>query len=212
MICCSLDIKFPKAKLLPTWTLNQSYYQVPGADPGFKVRGAHLKKLRRAEGGAKTVGVFRVKNHDFTPKKSYFFQLRREARTFLGYFVGKITILRKKIIFFSNFRGRARAGCAPPPESAPDSVKRWTTKHIYVYLTFNVKLCQILFTCIIHCLNIQKMMHSKVIATYISAWMFSLNEDDYVSNRNVSYFNTQFVKLGWTFYLSYTVLLLVFEL
>jgi hypothetical protein len=59
-------------------------------------------------------GVFRVKNHDFTPKnhifsncegrrenfwgisceqsrfyakKSYFFQLRREARTFLGYFV-----------------------------------------------------------------------------------------------------------------------------
>ena len=79
-------------------------------------------------------------------------------------------------------------------------------------MTFNVKLCQILFTCIIDCLNIQKMMHSKVIATYISAWMFSLNEDDYVSNRNVSYFDTQFVELGWTFYLSYTVLLLVFEL
>jgi hypothetical protein len=30
--------------------------------------GAHLKKLHRAEGGAKIVGVFRVKNHDFTPK------------------------------------------------------------------------------------------------------------------------------------------------
>jgi hypothetical protein len=29
--------------------------------------GAHLKKLRRAEGGAKCFGVFRVKNHDFTP-------------------------------------------------------------------------------------------------------------------------------------------------
>ena len=28
--------------------------------------GAHLKKLRRAEGGAKNFGVFRVKNHDFT--------------------------------------------------------------------------------------------------------------------------------------------------
>ena len=28
----------------------------------------HLKKLRRAEGGAKIFGVFRVKNHDFTPK------------------------------------------------------------------------------------------------------------------------------------------------
>jgi hypothetical protein len=30
--------------------------------------GAHLKKLRRAEGGAKIFGIFRVKNHDFTPK------------------------------------------------------------------------------------------------------------------------------------------------
>jgi len=27
-----------------------------------------------AEGGAKIVGVFRVKNHDFTPKNHYFFQ------------------------------------------------------------------------------------------------------------------------------------------
>jgi hypothetical protein len=47
---------------------------IPGADPGFQVRGAHLKKMRRAEGGAEIFGVFRVKNHDFTPKKSYFFQ------------------------------------------------------------------------------------------------------------------------------------------
>jgi hypothetical protein len=41
-----------------------------GADPEFKVRGAHLKKLRRAEGGAKMFGVFRVKIHDFTQKKA----------------------------------------------------------------------------------------------------------------------------------------------
>jgi hypothetical protein len=67
-----------------------------------------------ANGGGKNLGVFRVKNHDFTPKnhifsncggrrekywgisceksrfyakKSYFFQLRREARKILGYFV-----------------------------------------------------------------------------------------------------------------------------
>ena len=43
-----------------------------GADPGFPVRGAHLKKMRRAEGGAKIFGVFRVKNHDFTPKNHIF--------------------------------------------------------------------------------------------------------------------------------------------
>jgi hypothetical protein len=36
-------------------------------DPGFQVKGARLKKLRRAEGGAKIVGVFRVKIHDFMP-------------------------------------------------------------------------------------------------------------------------------------------------
>ena len=53
--------------------------------------GAHLKKLCRAEGGAKSFGVFRVKNHDFTPKK---------------------------ISFFSKFRGGGRAPGAPPG-SAP---------------------------------------------------------------------------------------------
>ena len=52
----------------------------------FKLGGAHLKKLRRAilrqkmiffpiaEGGANIFGVFRVKNHDFTPKNHIFFQ------------------------------------------------------------------------------------------------------------------------------------------
>ena len=43
-------------------------------DPGFQVRGGAVKKLRRAEGDVNNFGVFRVKNHDFTPKKSYFFQ------------------------------------------------------------------------------------------------------------------------------------------
>jgi hypothetical protein len=89
-----------------------------GADPGFQVRGAHLKKLRRAEGGAKIVGVFRVKNHDFTPQ-NHVFQLPREARKFLRYFVWKITILRQKIIFFSNFRGGARRVRPPPPLNPP---------------------------------------------------------------------------------------------
>jgi hypothetical protein len=38
--------------------------------------GAHLKKMRRAEGGAKFFGVFRVKNHDFTPKNHIFSNFR----------------------------------------------------------------------------------------------------------------------------------------
>ena len=66
---------------------------IAGADPGFQVRGggrAHLKKLRRAEGGAKIFGVFRVKNHEFTPKN----------------------------LIFSNFRGGRGPG-APPTGSSP---------------------------------------------------------------------------------------------
>jgi hypothetical protein len=42
-------------------------YRYQGRIQDFKLGGAHLEKLRRAEGGAKIVGVFRVKNHDFTP-------------------------------------------------------------------------------------------------------------------------------------------------
>ena len=90
-----------------------------GADPGFQVRGGALKKIapsggRReqiwgisceksrfydkkiiffpiAEGGAKIFGVFRVKNHDFTPKNH----------------------------IFSNFRGGARRVPPPPPLDPP---------------------------------------------------------------------------------------------
>ena len=42
------------------------YISGPGADP----------ELRRAEGGAKNFGVFRVKNHDFTPKNHIFSNFR----------------------------------------------------------------------------------------------------------------------------------------
>ena len=37
-----------------------------------RLGGEHFKKLRRAEEGAKNFGVFRVKNHDFTPKNIFF--------------------------------------------------------------------------------------------------------------------------------------------
>ena len=56
-----------------------------GTDPGFQVRGAYLKKLRRAEGGAKIFGVFRVKNHDFTPK-NHIFPILGGAREIFGVF------------------------------------------------------------------------------------------------------------------------------
>jgi hypothetical protein len=46
----------------------------------FKLGGAHLKKLRRAGGGANIFGVFRVKNHDFTQFFFIFFPILGRAR------------------------------------------------------------------------------------------------------------------------------------
>ena len=45
----------------------------------FKLGGAQLKILRRAEGGAKIFGVFRVKNYDFMPKNNIFSNFRGGA-------------------------------------------------------------------------------------------------------------------------------------
>jgi hypothetical protein len=52
-------------------SLNESYIMIrtiQGRIQDFKLGGAHLKKSRRAEGGAKMFGVFRVKNPHFTQK------------------------------------------------------------------------------------------------------------------------------------------------
>ena len=86
----------------------------PGADPGFQVRGGglHLKKLRRAEEGAKIVGVFRVKNHYFTPKNHIFSNCGGRREIFWGISCEKSRFYAKNNIF-SNFRGGAR-GCASP--------------------------------------------------------------------------------------------------
>ena len=77
-------------------TGNEKYINLnQGRIQDFKLGGggAHFKKLRRAEGGAKMFGVFRVKKHDFTPKNH----------------------------IFSNFRGGGGGGGAPgaPPLDPP---------------------------------------------------------------------------------------------
>ena len=59
---------------------NFNLYIKQGQIQDFKLGGAHLKKLRRAEGGAKMFGVFRVKNHNFTPKNHIFSNFRVGAR------------------------------------------------------------------------------------------------------------------------------------
>jgi hypothetical protein len=86
----------------------------------------------------------------FCPNKSiyYFFKIntkieRREVRTFLGYFVWKITILRQKNHIFSNCRVGARNGCALPPGSAQISnmTKFYCpNKSIYYFFKINTKI------------------------------------------------------------------------
>jgi NADH dehydrogenase FAD-containing subunit len=46
--------------------------------------GAHLKKLRRAEEGANILGIFRVKNHYFTPKNHSFYNYGGRREKFWG--------------------------------------------------------------------------------------------------------------------------------
>ena len=69
---------------------------IQGRIQDFKLRGAHLKK--NAPNGGSICGVFRVKNHDFTPKN----------------------------LIVSNFKGGGGgAPGAPPPRSAPDIAWSW---------------------------------------------------------------------------------------
>ena len=93
-----------------------------GADPGFQVRGGALKKIAPNGGRREKCWGISCEKTRFYAKKWYSFQLRREARKMLGYFVWKITILRPKNLFFFNFRGGGRVpGAAPPPPPPPGS-------------------------------------------------------------------------------------------
>jgi hypothetical protein len=69
----------------------------------FRLEGAHLKKLRRVEGGANIFGVFRVKNHDFTPKNHIFSNCGGRRENFWVISCEKSRFYAKKILFFPIF-------------------------------------------------------------------------------------------------------------
>ena len=70
--------------------------------------------MRRAEGCAKNFGVFRVKNHDFTPKNHIFSNCRGRRENFWVFRV-KNHDLTPTNHFFSNFSG----GAPPQPPLDP---------------------------------------------------------------------------------------------
>ena len=63
--------------------------------------------MRRAEGGAKIFGVFRVKNHDFTLKNLIFSNGGGRRENIWGISCGKSRFYAKKIIFFPIVEGGA---------------------------------------------------------------------------------------------------------
>ena len=78
------------------------FHAIQGRIQDFKLGGAHLKKLRRAEGGAKVFGVFRVKNHDFKPK-NHIFPILGGAREIFGVFHVKNHDFTPKKSYFYQF-------------------------------------------------------------------------------------------------------------
>jgi hypothetical protein len=73
----------------------------------------HLKKLHRAESGAIIFGVFRVKNHDFTPKNYIFSNCGGRRENVWGISCEKSRFHAKKSYFFS-ILGGAHAPLDPP--------------------------------------------------------------------------------------------------
>ena len=80
--------------------------RMQGRIQDFKLGGAHLKKLRRAEEGVNILGVFRVKNHYFTPKNHSFYNYGGRREKFWGISCEKSRFYAKKPYFFPILGGR----------------------------------------------------------------------------------------------------------
>jgi hypothetical protein len=66
----------------------------PGADPGFQVRGAHLKKIAPSGGRRKISWGISCEKSRFYAKKSYFFQNTKFQKPFLKISIDFITTKR----------------------------------------------------------------------------------------------------------------------
>jgi hypothetical protein len=93
------------------------YSSYSGADPGFQVRGGALKQIAPSGGKREIFGVFRVKNHDITPKNHILSNCGWRRENCWDISCEKSRFYTKKNIFFPILGG---ARTRPlPPGSAP---------------------------------------------------------------------------------------------
>ena len=111
-------------------TTHQIVKGTQGRIQDFKLGGAHLNKLRRAEEGANILGVFRVKNHYFTPKNHSFYNYGGRREKCWGISCEKSRFYAKKPYFFPILGG---ARPPPPPPLVP------VCKHTQVNFSVNIK-------------------------------------------------------------------------
>ena len=91
--------------------------QIPGADPGFQVRGGGNALNIMAPSGGRRENFWGIscEKSRFYAKKSYFSSFRGGARNFWGISCEKSRFDAKKNHIFPNFRGGACQVRPPPP-------------------------------------------------------------------------------------------------
>ena len=96
-------------RIVPSMVSNPSYLYFilslilrypSGADPGFQVRRGALKKIAPSGGRCEKFWGISCEKSRFYDKKSYFFQLRREAQKFWGISCEKSRFYAKKSYLF----------------------------------------------------------------------------------------------------------------
>ena len=109
-------------------------YQYQGRIQDFKLGGgAHLKKWRRAEEGAKILGVFRVKKITILRQKILFFTIAEGGANIFGIFRVKNHDFTPTNHIFSNFRGGA-SRVRPPPWIRPCILINFQCRFINYFL------------------------------------------------------------------------------
>jgi hypothetical protein len=112
----------------------------------FKLGGGALKIIAPSGGRRENFGIFRVKNHDFTPKNPIYSNCGGRPKNCWGILCEKSWFYAKKNRIFSNFRGGRGTVVLPPLLDPPLLYKQWFV--IYRCPLEQVWLCILFSFCV----------------------------------------------------------------